>query len=86
MVIVGLGDIGYELAKRLKAFDCHIIGVKRRLCDLPPHIDEIYTTEHLDEVLPKADYVILALPQTKETIHLFDQKKIDVNEKRCCAY
>ena len=24
VVIVGLGDIGYELAKRLKAFDCHI--------------------------------------------------------------
>lgn len=81
VVIVGLGDIGYELAKRLKAFDCHIIGVKRRLCDLPPHTDEIYTTEHLDEVLPKADYVILALPQTKETIHLFDQKRLMLMKK-----
>ena len=26
VAIIGLGDLGYELAKRLKAFDCHIIG------------------------------------------------------------
>ena len=29
--IVGYGDIGYEIAKRLKAFDCHITAIKRRV-------------------------------------------------------
>ena len=67
---------GYELAKRLKAFDCHIIGVKRTLSPLPPCIDELYTTSHIDEVLPQADFVILALPQTRETIHMFDKKRL----------
>ena len=76
VAIIGLGDLGYELAKRLKAFDCHIIGVKRTLSPLPPCIDELYTTSHIDEVLPQADFVILALPQTRETIHMFDKKRL----------
>ena len=28
VIIVGLGDLGYELAKRLKAFECKTIGIK----------------------------------------------------------
>ncbi|WRK53670.1 NAD(P)-dependent oxidoreductase [Coprobacillaceae bacterium CR2/5/TPMF4] len=28
VIIVGLGDLGYEIAKRLKAFDCKVIGLK----------------------------------------------------------
>lgn len=74
VVIVGLGDLGYEIAKRLKAFDCHIIGIKRRLSPLPPHVDEIYTTDHLHDVLKKADFVISTLPQSQETIHIFNKE------------
>lgn len=80
-VIVGLGDLGYELAKRLKAFDCHIIGVKRSLSLKPEHIDELYTTSQLDMVLPLADFVILALPQTPETIHLMNKEKMLLMKK-----
>lgn len=71
IVIVGLGDLGYTLAKRLKAFDCYVIGIKRRPAVCPPALDELYLTEQLDEVLPRADYVISCLPQTPETTHLF---------------
>lgn len=75
VVIVGLGDLGYEIAKRLKAFDCKVIGVKRRISPLPECIDELYTTEHLDEILPQADFIISTLPQTKATIHLFHKER-----------
>lgn len=81
VVIVGLGDLGYELAKRLKAFDCHIIGVKRTKSALPPHIDELYTTDQLDDVLPLADFVITALPQTPATIHLFNEERMLLMKK-----
>ena len=50
VVIVGLGDLGYTIAKRLKAFECYIIGVKRRKSKCPDVLDEIYTTESLDDV------------------------------------
>lgn len=52
------------------------IGVKRRKLKCPDVLDEIYTTESLDDVLPRADFVVLALPQSLQTYHLFDKEKL----------
>ena len=76
VIIVGLGDLGYEIAKRLKVFNTHIIGVKRRVSDKPEYVDELYTTNYLDTLLPKADYVILTLPHSKETYHMFNKDRL----------
>lgn len=81
VVIVGLGDLGYTIAKRLKAFECYNIGVKRRVSACPPCIDELYVTEDLDKVLPRADFVVLALPQSPQTYHLFDERKLRLMKK-----
>lgn len=75
VVIVGMGDLGYELAKRLKAFDCKVIGIKRTLSFLPPYFDELYTSDRMDDVLEIADFVISALPQTPNTIHMFHKER-----------
>lgn len=74
--IVGYGDIGYEIAKRLKAFDCHITAIKRRVQKDLPYVDEVATISDLDTILPQSDFVILSLPQSKETIHLFNSDKL----------
>lgn len=76
IVIVGLGDIGYALAKRLKSFDTHIIGIKRTMAPLPKYVDELYTIDQLDTVLPNADFVISCLPHAKETEHLFHKERM----------
>ena len=81
VLIVGYGDIGYETAKRLKAFDCQIIAVKRRKQESLPYVDQIYTIDELDDILPLADYVILALPQNQSTIHLFNKEKLLLMKK-----
>lgn len=76
VLIVGLGDLGYELAKRLKAFNTHIIALKRTPSSLPKNIDELYTIDHLDEILPRVDYVILALPQSPATINIINKERL----------
>lgn len=73
VLIVGLGDIGHHFAKRVKAFDAHVIGINRRGGVPDEFTDELYDQSKLKEVLPRADYVLLCLPETKETIHLFDE-------------
>ena len=75
VLIVGLGDLGFQLAKRLKAFDCHIIAIKRTLSEVPDCIDELYTIDSLDEVILRADFVISTLPHSKNTIHLFNKER-----------
>ena len=65
--IVGFGGIGQEIARILKAFDCFIIGVKRRIENIPTKLaDEIFSSDELDTALKKSDIVILALPLTKD--------------------
>ncbi|MFU0832974.1 MAG: Glycerate dehydrogenase [Oscillospiraceae bacterium] len=77
-LVVGLGDIGSEFAKRLKALGGKVIGVKRTTSEKPDYLDELYTSDHLDELLPRADIVTLSLPATNETKHLFDKSKISL--------
>lgn len=74
--IIGFGNVGYEVAKRLKAFDVNVIGAGRRKIE-SDLLDEYYLINDIDEVLNKSDIVILTLPLTEETRHLIDRNKIE---------
>lgn len=71
--IVGFGDVGSEIAKRLKAFNVYVIGIGRREFK-SPLINEYYLIDYIDEALIKSDIVILTLPLTKDTLHFIDSK------------
>lgn len=76
VLIVGLGDIGGEFGKRIKALGGYTIGIRRSDTNKPDYLDELYLMDKLDEVLPKADVVALSLPGTKETYKLFSAEKL----------
>lgn len=68
VLILGTGDLGWNVAKRLHAFDAHIMGVRKNPeAGKPAVFDEIYGMDQLDEVLPQADIVVGCLPDTSET-------------------
>jgi phosphoglycerate dehydrogenase-like enzyme len=77
-LIVGLGDIGSTLAKKLNALGAYTIGVRRSNLDKPNYVDELYTTEKLDELLPRADIITFILPDTKDTYHLVDERRLNL--------
>lgn len=79
VLIVGTGNIGMEFAKRMRAFGCKIIGIRRRDGICPEELDEVYTIDALKEQLSLADVVAVCLPGTKETFHLFDEEMLS-----CC--
>jgi len=71
-LIIGFGHIGQAVAKRAKAFDARILGVRRS--DQPtPLADRVGTMKDLPTYLPEADVVVLACPHTEETENLADQ-------------
>lgn len=76
-LVVGLGDIGSEFAARYRALGGHVIGVRRTAGKKPDVVDELYTADRLDELLPRADVVTLSLPSTPETLHLFGKEKFE---------
>lgn len=75
ILVVGLGDIGSNFARKVKALGARVIGIKRRIKSKPDYVDELGTLEQLEEYLPKADVVVNILPGTEATYHLFDREK-----------
>ena len=79
--IIGTGSIGYEIAKRLKAFDTHIMGYRRKNEDIP-FFDEIVTNEEgLNRLIQTSDYIILSIPLDSKTYHLFNEEKFKLMKK-----
>jgi phosphoglycerate dehydrogenase-like enzyme len=75
VLIVGLGSIGLEAARVLAAFGAYVSAIARSKKSKPKFVEKIGTTKDLDKMLPNADFVVLTLPHTEESHHLFDAAK-----------
>ncbi len=76
-LILGLGSIGSEIAKRLRAFDVKIIAATRS--GNSKHSDLAEKLVKIDDVKPlveEADFIILSLPHTPESEGLVDENFI----------
>ena len=76
LLVVGFGSIGQELAKRAKAFGMRLWGVNRSGQGDSSLADKIVSSSQLQEVLPEADYVVIAVPETPATRHLIGASEI----------
>lgn len=74
-VVVGLGSIGSEVARTLRAAGLNVIGVSRSGAPVEG-IDEVHRVAELDAVLPRADYLVLVVPLTAETRGLIDARRL----------
>jgi len=65
--IIGYGHIGEEVAKRAKAFDMRVIGVRRSAQETPEFMDWLGTSERMDELLSESDFIIVTCDLNSET-------------------
>ena len=75
-LILGAGDIGANVAKRLKAFSMRVVGVCRTRRPLSSDFDEVRILSEVDALLPQADVVVCCLPDTQETHGFFDRARL----------
>jgi D-3-phosphoglycerate dehydrogenase len=80
LLIIGLGNIGRALAKMAKGLDMYVIGVKRKIEKIE-YVDEVYTSDKLEELLPRADYIVISLPLTEETKNFISLKHFSMMKK-----
>ncbi len=77
LCVIGTGRIGIEIAKRAKAFNMQVHGVKRRPAPVEP-FDRVWGTDDLTDALAEADVVVVATPLTDETYHLISAAQLRV--------
>lgn len=75
-LVVGLGSIGGDYAAKMAALGSRVYGIRRNKTACPPYLAAVGSFAQLDEWLPTADIVALALPNTPQTVHLFDKARL----------
>ena len=70
LLVVGLGDIGGRLVRLAKAFDMHVVGLRRHPALGRGAADAVHGIDELSALLPDADFVVLTCPLTAETENL----------------
>lgn len=74
--ILGCGDVGREITKRLKAFACRIIGVNRTVRALPD-FDEVLPLDKLPDAAAVCDILICCIALTPETHGIVSKEVFD---------
>ena len=74
--ILGTGNIGENIACRLRGMGAAGITGLSRSGQAREGFDEVLPISRLDEVLPRSEHLILALPSTAETVHILNRARI----------
>ena len=75
LLIIGAGGIGQEIAVRAKAFGMRIFGSSRHPEPLP-NFDKVVRANEWKELLPEAEFVVIAAPLTPETKGMIDMETL----------
>jgi phosphoglycerate dehydrogenase-like enzyme len=65
--IVGLGGIGRAVARRGVALGMTVLATRRRGREGPEGVEVVSGPDALDRILPRSDYLVIAVPQTDQT-------------------
>ena len=75
MTLVGVGDIGREIARVARAVGMHVIGVSRS-GERVPAVERVYRPGHLPRALAAADFVVVVVPLTAKTRGLIGEEAL----------
>ncbi|MDA7823980.1 D-2-hydroxyacid dehydrogenase [Candidatus Pelagibacter sp.] len=82
VVVVGTGSLGGSMIKHISKLGAEVIGVNRRGKSVDG-CSKIITFDKIDEVLPIADFLYLAVPETEETKGLINKERLDSLKLTC---
>ncbi len=76
MLVVGLGGVGTEIARRARGFGMQVMAVDPNpALERPAFVFSLGHPKELAQLLPKADVVVLSCPLTRETQGMFGAKQ-----------
>jgi len=77
VLIIGLGATGKAVARNCKAMSMNVIGVRARPQETD-NCDEVHEMDHLPQLWPRADFVVICVPKLPSTQHLMDRQAFEL--------
>jgi phosphoglycerate dehydrogenase-like enzyme len=82
VVVVGTGSLGSSMAKHINLLGANVIGVNKKGKKVEG-CNEVITVENIDNILPNADFLYLAVPETPDTKNLISKERLDMLKPSC---
>jgi len=82
VVVVGTGSLGGSMIKHISKLGAEVIAVNRKGREVEG-CSKVITFDKIDEVLPIADFLYLAVPETEDTIGLINKTRLDSLKTTC---
>ncbi len=82
LLVLGAGGIGQEIARIGKCFGMKTQGISRHPRQSPA-FDEVYGLQSLDDLLPHADFIAIALPLNKDSRNLLNAQRLSLLKDGC---
>ena len=80
-VIIGVGGIGSNIARRAHGFGMKVIGVDIRDIPVSAEVQRVVPPDMLDSVLPEADVVFVSVPHTKKTEGMMGAREFELMKR-----
>jgi phosphoglycerate dehydrogenase-like enzyme len=78
--VLGFGHIGREIGRIMRALGSHVVGVSRNGAS-DTGADEMAPFSKLDDILKRADSIMISLPLDEQTRHLFNPRTFGLCKK-----
>jgi phosphoglycerate dehydrogenase-like enzyme len=80
-LVIGLGDLGRAAARAARQLGLRVIGVSRSGKRVR-EAHAVHPVSRIDDLLPGADFVVMAVPLTPETRLLLDRRRLGLMKRR----
>jgi phosphoglycerate dehydrogenase-like enzyme len=84
--VVGMGGIGDALARKAHHLGMRVIGLRRKVHDPPPYVDELVRPDGLHDLLRQADHVAVCCPLTPETEGIIGTEELHIMKQSAYIY
>jgi phosphoglycerate dehydrogenase-like enzyme len=82
--VVGLGQIGSEIARRGLAFGMRILAVDPVQTAAPAGVTALWKLDRLPDLLAASDFVVIAAPHTPQTVKMFRREQFRAMKRTAC--
>jgi phosphoglycerate dehydrogenase-like enzyme len=81
LLVIGLGGIGTEIARRAQAFGMRVLATDPKVFERPLYVEELHRPNAFHALLPRADVVASAVPLTKQSFRMIGAREFSMMKR-----